>query len=439
MEQVVLNRILANISFNLVIKHRYLWILIVLVVVSGTAFGLQELHFNVISEFFAAKQKFKEPSGNNGILWIVAIATIFLLILIFRNPRWFFAPLLVMLSTVILLFGGMGWFGIPVSRAGMFVVPLLIILSVSYSLHLINHFYFHFSQKGDRLQALHYAYAQTTWPCFLSALTTTAVFLSFIIGLTKPIREVGLTSAAGTILTFLLTMIIVPICFSLEFDRKSRPTKLPKKKQAFPLGMVSFSQRVLNFKVPIVISSLLITLLAVIYFPKIPIGTLTTAFIAILAIMVVILKSLWAGLISMIPIVCPWAIIATVMSIFHIDLDILTIMIAPIVIGITVDDTVHFFIHFKEELLGFRDYQRANRQTFFKIGTALFSTSMVLSLGFGILGFCTVKEIVYMGILSVVGIVSALLANLCLTPVLLIYFKPFGRYATPPKPKIAEN
>ncbi|MBU2514358.1 MMPL family transporter [bacterium] len=545
---------------------------------------------------------------------LIAMTAAFLfMLLLFRNLAGVIAPMIVMVFTVVILFGLLGWMNIPLSMATMIVAPLLMVLSVSYSIHYINHFNFHFKRKGIRHQALHYAYSQATWPCFLTALTTAVGFISFIIVSMKPIRDVGIACGAGVLISYLLVMILVPIAYSFGKDQTDMAKTTATKVSIFPLGMVPFSKWVLTNRIPIVLFSLITLVVGLSFLPKIPVETdflkimgeqsqfvrdtreithhlggfyayevlieleqegmakdpnilkslailteeiqrwdtvkntmsltdlikelnyvmhdrnqeyysipesremiaqylllysisggeeldkwidfdyktlrlsvqlddsknleshinqmqalanelfpentkivfvgdipimlrlmnllnigqlksIAVAFIFICIIMIMILKSFKAGLISMVPNLFPLVVIAGVMGFFQINLDIMTIMIAPMVIGIAVDDTVHFFIHFKAELTGFRDYERANQQTFVKIGYALLYTTIVLSLGFGILGFSSISGIMHVGFLSAIGILSALLADFLITPLLLVYLKPYGTFAIASQP-----
>jgi uncharacterized protein len=113
------------------------------------------------------------------------------------------------------------------------------------------------------------------------------------------------------------------------------------------------------------------------------------------------------------------------MGLFNLPIDMMTIMIAPMIIGIAVDDTVHYIIHFKQEIETAESYPSANRGTFSKVGRAIFLTSVILSIGFSILGLSVVKSMLHMAVLSAVGIISALGADLFITPILFVYLKPF--------------
>jgi hypothetical protein len=104
------------------------------------------------------------------------------------------------------------------------------------------------------------------------------------------------------------------------------------------------------------------------------IKSIAVAFLAITLMMMLILKSFRVGLLSMLPNIFPVVIIMGTMGLLGIPLDMMTIMIAPMVIGIAVDDTVHYFIHFRQEYRERGGYTEANRETFQKVGYAILFT-----------------------------------------------------------------
>jgi predicted RND superfamily exporter protein len=155
------------------------------------------------------------------------------------------------------------------------------------------------------------------------------------------------------------------------------------------------------------------------------IKSIFVAFVVITLVMILILKSIRVGLLSMVPNIIPIILVGGAMGLFNLPIDMMTILIVPMIIGIAVDDTVHYIIHFKQEIETTESYPSANRGTFSKVGRAIFLTSVILSIGFTILGLSVVKSMLHMAVLSAVGIISALGADLFITPILFVYFKPF--------------
>ena len=101
-----------------------------------------------------------------------------------------------------------------------------------------------------------------------------------------------------------------------------------------------------------------------------------------------------------------------------------TVTIAAVVIGIVVDDTIHFLHRFRHELSGCGDYAEAALSTLATAGPALVGTSLILAGGFLVLALASVKSIVFFGLLSAVAMVSALVADLVVLPALLVAVRP---------------
>ena len=105
-------------------------------------------------------------------------------------------------------------------------------------------------------------------------------------------------------------------------------------------------------------------------------------------------------------------------------LDLMTITITAITIGIAVDDTIHYVHRFHEEWPADRDYAAAMRRCHGSIGKAMYYTSLVIIAGFSILAFSNFNPTVYFGLLTSLAMLVALLSNLTLLPALLITVRP---------------
>ncbi|MBN2091676.1 MMPL family transporter [candidate division KSB1 bacterium] len=545
-----------------------------------------------------------EEGGKFG-LWALIISLV-LLFLIFRQFVAIISPFFVLLSTLLILFGVMGWLGIPVAIMSMVIPILVLVISVSYSIHVIHHFQHGCQETGSRIEAIRYTYKQAAWPCFVTAATTAMGFASFLVVPIIPIRDVGIICALGVFITYLLVMILIPIGFSfgkekvdikkhdkssiffsqsqfmtwwsdwiIKNDRmvmaisfvivfilfifsfrmrlesdflKMMGTKnkmveetryitqhlggmysyevmieLPEdgaaKEPAVLIALDSLSAFVnewkstalstsiteiikdmnmtmhqndsLQFVIPETRESIAqyfllyemsggegvedwvdydyrILRLSVqtkevnsaisVNFPKLkayaqklfPEGTKTTiagdipiglklldtlswgqiysiflALVVITITMIFIIKSIRIGLISMIPNIMPILVVAGLMGLFNIPLDLFTILIAPMIVGIAVDDTIHYMLHFKQEYETEKSYLIANRLTLHKVGKAIVFTSVILIFGFMMFGFSAVRSLTYLGILSSAGIMAALLADLFVTPILFVTLRPF--------------
>lgn len=148
--------------------------------------------------------------------------------------------------------------------------------------------------------------------------------------------------------------------------------------------------------------------------------------VAILFIMFLVLfRSLKVALIALIVNIIPISIVFGVMGFLNIPLDIMTITIAAISIGIGVDDTIHYIHRFTDEYEKTNDYIQAMKNAHNSIGYAMYYTSLVIVLGFSILVLSNFIPTIYFGLLTVLVMFMVLLADLLLLPKLLVMLKPF--------------
>jgi len=158
------------------------------------------------------------------------------------------------------------------------------------------------------------------------------------------------------------------------------------------------------------------------------IKTMGTVFLVIAAMLALLFRSIPLALIGVVPTLFAAASILGLMGWLGIPLDIMTITIAAITIGIGVDDTIHYTHRFLEELKADGpergDYWPAIRRTHASVGRALYYTSVTITVGFSILGLSNFVPIIYFGLFTGLAMVLALIANLTLLPMLFVLFKP---------------
>jgi predicted RND superfamily exporter protein len=150
------------------------------------------------------------------------------------------------------------------------------------------------------------------------------------------------------------------------------------------------------------------------------------AFLVIAAMMIWIFRSLKTGLISMVPNLVPVFLTLGVMGWCGIPLDYSKIMIASVAIGIAVDDTIHLISRYRHQFLVYGDYTVALRVALTDVGRALVITSVVLVVGFLAFTLSVMHSQAMYGVLLATTITSALVADLLLTPALVLTFAPFG-------------
>ncbi len=142
--------------------------------------------------------------------------------------------------------------------------------------------------------------------------------------------------------------------------------------------------------------------------------------ILITFMMMLILASPRLGLMSMIPNLVPIILGLLIMYFGDMPLDIFTLLIGSIAIGLAVDDTIHFMHNFKRYYLESSDVLEAMEQTFFTTGKAMLITTIVLSLGFFSYMAAYMSSVQNFGILTGSIIIFALLSDLLLAPALMV-------------------
>lgn len=147
---------------------------------------------------------------------------------------------------------------------------------------------------------------------------------------------------------------------------------------------------------------------------------------AILLMFFVLFRSVKVSLIAIIPNLMASLTVLGAMGLLGISLDMMTITIVAISVGIAVDNTIHYLHRFRRELEEDGDYITAMYRCHGSIGRALYYTSFAIVVGFSILAFSNFIPTVLFGLFTGLAIAMALLAALTLLPVLIIWLKPFG-------------
>jgi hypothetical protein len=154
--------------------------------------------------------------------------------------------------------------------------------------------------------------------------------------------------------------------------------------------------------------------------------TLGVVFVVLLLMFMILFRSLKLALIALFPNFISALMVLGILGAFKIPLDIMTITIASISIGIAVDDTIHYIHRFGEEFKASGNYLESMRASHKGVGSAMYYTSVTIVFGFMLLVFSNFVPSILFGVLSSVAMVVALLGALTLLPHLLITFKPFG-------------
>ncbi len=154
--------------------------------------------------------------------------------------------------------------------------------------------------------------------------------------------------------------------------------------------------------------------------------TIGVVMLAIMLMFLTLFRSLSIAILCIIPNAIAAALVLGIMGWLNIPLDIMTITIAAISVGIGVDNTIHYMHRFKREFLRFGNYRNTMFFCHNSIGRAMYFTSMTIVAGFSILALSNFIPTIVFGLLTSFAMLVALTGSLTLLPQLLITFKPLG-------------
>jgi predicted RND superfamily exporter protein len=163
---------------------------------------------------------------------------------------------------------------------------------------------------------------------------------------------------------------------------------------------------------------------------KIVTGELKSLLAALLTIgllLIIVFGSLKTGLIGMIPNISPLIVLGGYMGYLNSQLDMITMTIMPMLLGIAVDDTIHFINHIKYEFERSGNYQQAILKSFRTVGKTLAMTTIILSASFAMYMFSPLPMMSRLGLLASMGLIAALAIDYVMTPALIMFTKPFGK------------
>jgi len=157
--------------------------------------------------------------------------------------------------------------------------------------------------------------------------------------------------------------------------------------------------------------------------------TLGVVILALMGMFMILFRSLKIALIAISPNLLSIGVVLGVMGWAKLPLDMMTITIASISVGIAVDDTIHYIHRFATEFQIDRNYIITMHRCHGSIGHAMFYTSVTIIIGFSILVLSNFIPSIYFGLLTGLAMLIALIASLTLLPQLIVVFKPFGHEA----------
>ena len=147
--------------------------------------------------------------------------------------------------------------------------------------------------------------------------------------------------------------------------------------------------------------------------------------LGILIMFLVLFRSITLSLIGIIPNLLAAIFVLGLMGLIGIPLDMMTITVAAITVGIAVDNSIHYIYRFREEFEKLRNYDDALKASHNSIGRAIFFTSITIIFGFSILILSNFIPTIIFGILTGLAMMIAMIAVLTLLPRLILTIKPF--------------
>ncbi len=163
---------------------------------------------------------------------------------------------------------------------------------------------------------------------------------------------------------------------------------------------------------------------------KIIAGELKSVILSLIIIsilLILVFASVKTGLIGLIPNLAPMLVIGAYLGYFGVPLNMMTMTVVPMMLGIAVDDTIHFINSIKYEFEKCGNYKQATLTAFATVGRSLLMTTIVLSVSFATYLLSPINMVGDMGLLASMGLLTALITDFLITPALMIITKPFGK------------
>ena len=140
----------------------------------------------------------------------VLLLTILILFLIYRDFKWVIVPLLSSIFSVLIMIGFIGMMNIEITAISSNFISLMIILSISMNIHIINNYRLNYFDTKI-INKLKYTITNMFWPCFYTALTTIVAFASLLLSNIRPIMDFGNIMIISLIFIFLTSFTILPL------------------------------------------------------------------------------------------------------------------------------------------------------------------------------------------------------------------------------------
>ncbi|MDC0924542.1 MMPL family transporter [Candidatus Pelagibacter sp.] len=155
--------------------------------------------------------------------------------------------------------------------------------------------------------------------------------------------------------------------------------------------------------------------------------TLGLVMVGIFSMFIILFRNIRLSLIGVVPNFIAAFFILGIIGLIGIPLDMMTITIAAITIGIAVDNSIHYIYRFKEEFSKIKDYNKTLKRCHSTVGVAILNTSITIVFGFSILVLSKFIPTIYFGMFTGLAMLLAMISVLTLLPALILITKPFGK------------
>ncbi len=157
--------------------------------------------------------------------------------------------------------------------------------------------------------------------------------------------------------------------------------------------------------------------------------TLGVVMVGIFGMFFILFRNITLSFIGIVPNFLAAFFILGIIGLMKIPLDMMTITIAAITIGIAVDNSIHYIYRFKEEFRKINDYEKTLERCHSTVGIAILNTSITIVFGFSILVLSNFIPTIYFGVFTGLAMLLAMISVLTLLPKLILIYKPFGEVA----------
>ena len=154
--------------------------------------------------------------------------------------------------------------------------------------------------------------------------------------------------------------------------------------------------------------------------------TLGIVMCGIFIMFLILFRNIAVSVIGVVPNIIAAFFILGIIGLLGVPLDMMTITIAAITIGIAVDNSIHYIYRFKEEFKKLNNYNETLDKCHKTVGVAIFNTSVTIVFGFSILILSNFIPTIYFGVFTGIAMLLAMLSVLTLLPKLILTIKPFG-------------